>query len=306
MSPDQNPQALIDKAAHEWVVRLTSGDASPDDIAAAREWCAQHPAHHAAFVAARRLWHLSGHLPKPARIRRRNKGVRWGVAAMLLLGLGLSTARYNDWDADYRTAIGEQKWVELADGSRITLDADSALDVQWLATGRQITLRKGTALFDVAHDPSRPFRVEAGDLSATALGTVYSVSRRSDTSEVTVAQGRVAVAGPGATATLQAGEQVAWTHRQLSAVHSIDPQRELAWQKGRLVFDNMPLGDVLAQLQHYRPGYVLLGDAALHTLTVSGTLRLDRLDEGIDTLAQAFGLKSQRYTHYLLVLTRQQ
>lgn len=304
MSPDLDPQALIDKAAHAWVVRLTSGDASPDDIAAARDWCAQHPAHNAAFVAARRLWQLSGHLPAPARRPRRHR-VRWGVAALLLLGVGLSTARYQDWDADYRTAIGEQQVVALADGSRITLDADSALDVQWLASGRQITLRKGTALFEVAHDPARPFRVEAGDLSATALGTVYSVSRRSGNSEVTVAQGRVAVAGPGAMATLDAGEQVAWAQRQLSAVHRVDPKRALAWQQGRLVFDMTPLGDVLAHVQHYRPGYVLLAEPALRNLSVSGSLRLDRLDEGLDTLAQAFGLQSRRYTPYLLVLSRQ-
>lgn len=300
MSKPDEPLSPIDHAAHHWVVRLTSGDVQPGDVEAARAWCQEHPDHQQAFVAARRLWQLSAHIALPE--RRARPLWHWAAAAVLMLAVALGLVRHNAWDADYRTAAGEQRRIELQDGSAILLDAGSAVDVAFSAHGRDITLRKGVALFEVAHDPSRPFRVQAGELSATALGTVYAVDRHGDATLVTVAQGRVAVQGTGDKAMLNAGEQVVWQGSTLSAAHKVDANKVLAWQHGRLVFEMAPLAEVLEQLQRYRPGYVLIGDDQLRALKVSGTFQLDRLDEGLSTLERAFPLQIQHYTDYLLVL----
>ncbi len=297
VKPDSND---LHATAQHWVVLLTSGDVDPADIAAARAWCAESPAHQQAFVEARRLWQLSGHLQAP--VVRPSKAWPWATAAVLLIALGLGLIRQQAWDADYRTAHGEQQRIELADGSHILLDSDSALDVSLHDNRREITLRKGEALFEVAHDPQRPFQVQAGDLSATALGTVYAVRKQGDGVQVTVAQGRVAVNAARDTLTLGAGEQVNWQAGILQEKHNIDTGKALAWQHGRLVFEMTPLGDVLTELQRYRPGYLLIGDDSLRTLKVSGTFRLDRLDDALGTLEQAFPLRIQRYTDYLLVL----
>lgn len=302
MSRPEQPLNPVDHAAHTWVVRLTSGDVQPGDVEAARAWCAERPEHQQAFVAARRLWQLSAHVALPETERRTRPRWRWAAAAVLVLVVGLGLARHNAWDADYRTAAGEQRRIELQDGSSILLDAGSAVDVAFTDGGRNITLRKGVALFEVAHDPSRPFRVQAGALSATALGTVYAVDRHGDAIQVTVAQGRVAVQGDGDKATLNAGEQVSWQGGALGGRHTVDASKALAWQHGRLVFDMTPLAEVLEQLQRYLPGYVLIGDDKLRKLKVSGTFQLDRLDEGLSTLERAFPLQIQRYTDYLLVL----
>lgn len=299
--PDVKPDSTdLHATAHHWVVLLTSGDVDPADIAAARAWCAESPAHQQAFVEARRLWQLSGHLQAP--VVRRHKAWPWATAAVLLIALGLGLIRQQAWDADYRTAPGEQQRIELADGSHILLDSDSALDVSLHDNRRAITLRKGEALFEVAHDPQRPFQVQAGDLSATALGTVYAVRKQGDGVQVTVAQGRVAVNAERDTLTLGAGEQVNWQAGTFQEKHTIDTGKALAWQHGRLVFEMAPLADVLTELQRYRPGYLLIGDDSLRTLKVSGTFRLDRLDDALSTLEQAFPLRIQRYTDYLLVL----
>ncbi len=299
--PDAKPDSTdLHATAQHWVVLLTSGDVDPADIAAARAWCAESPAHQQAFVEARRLWQLSGHLQAP--VIRRRQTWPWATAAVLLIALGLGLVRQQAWDADYRTAPGEQQRIELADGSHILLDSDSALDVSLHDNRRAITLRKGEALFEVAHDPKRPFQVQAGDLSATALGTIYAVRRQSNGVQVTVAQGRVAVNAQHDTLTLGAGEQVDWQAGIFQEKHKIDTGKALAWQHGRLVFEMAPLADVLAELQRYRPGYLLIGDDSLRTLKVSGTFRLDRLDDALATLEQAFPLRIQRYTDYLLVL----
>lgn len=299
MHTHDDPQRQIARAAHQWVVRLTSGDVQPGDVEAARAWCDERPEHLHAFVEARRLWQLSGQLQAP---RRPGRVWRWAAAAALVIGVGVLLVRHNAWDADYRTALGEQRRIELTDGSQLLLDSDSAIDVKLTANSREITLRKGEAVFEVAHDPKRPFRVRAGELDATALGTVYAVNLAQQGTEVTVSQGRVAVQAAAGEATLQAGEQVTWQGGELKPKHRVDTSKALAWQHGRLVFDMAPLGDVLAQLERYRPGYLLIGDEKLLSLKVSGTFQLDRLDEGLRTLEQAFPLKIQRYTDYLLVL----
>lgn len=305
--PEQTPgvdarQRQIDTAAQAWVVRLTSGNAQPDDVAAARAWCQVHPDHQQAFVAARHLWQLSGHLSEPPVLQRRTRPWRWAAAAVLVLGLGLLLAHQQAWDADYRTAQGEQRRLDLADGSHLVLDSDSAVDVRLSAGRRDIVLRRGAALFEVAHDPQRPFRVRAGDLEAVALGTVYAVGHDLEGITVTVAEGRVGVKGLSRDVVVQAGEQVSLHGAQLGHPTPADTSRALAWQHGRLVFELAPLAEVLAQLQRYRPGYLLIGDERLRSLKVSGTFQLDRLDEGLATLEQAFALKVERYTDYVLVL----
>lgn len=300
------PESDIHRVAHAWVIRLTSGDVLPADIAAARAWCEQDPAHQQAFVDARHLWRLSGQLAAavPARPRR-SVPRRWALAsaAVLLLGVGLLLVRQNAWDADYRTAQGEQKQIRLADGSRVTLDSNSALDVLLTPNGRQIVLRKGEALFDVAHDPARPFTVQAAQLRATALGTVYAVRREGPQAQVIVARGRVAVSDAAGQVVLQAGEAVTRQAAGLGAKYPLDTDSALAWQHGRLVFDQAPLAQVLEQLGRYRPGFMLIGDDRLRELKVSGTFQLGRLDEGLATLEQVFPLKIQRYTDYLMVFS---
>lgn len=302
MPMTHDPQRPLHVTAHAWVVRLTSGNVDPADVEAARAWCAQHPDHQQAFVEARRLWQLAAHLQVPAEPRRAPQVWHWATAAVLVLAVSLGLVRQQGWDADYRTARGEQQRIELADGSHILLDSASALDVTLRADRREITLRKGTALFEVAHDPQRPFRVEAAGLSATALGTVYAVRKQDDGVQVTVAQGRVAVEGAAAAVTLAAGEQVTWRDGALQATQPVDTAKALAWQHGRLVFDMTPLPDVLAELQRYRPGYLLIGDERLRALRVSGSFRLDRLDDALATLERAFPLTIERYTDYVLVM----
>lgn len=295
------PSPDVRRAAQAWVVRLTSGNVQPGDVEAARAWCALAPEHQQAFVEARRVWALSGQLQAPA--HRHAPARQWALAsaAVLVLGVGLALAWHGQWGADYRTGVGERRVVALADGSRISLDAESAVDVEISAQARRITLRKGEAVFDVAHDPARPFTVQAGEVRATALGTVYAVSREGSAVDVIVKRGRVAVSDASDRVELVAGEAVGQQAGRLGSKHGLDVDSALAWQQGRLVFEQAPLAQVLKALERYRPGWLVIGDEQLRGLKVSGTFQLDRLDEGLATLEQAFALNIRRYSDYLLV-----
>ena len=295
----------IQRTAHAWVIRLTSGSVQPSDVAAARAWCEQAPEHQQAFVEARRMWSLSAHLAQPAVSARPSARRLWamGIAASLVLGLGVTWAQRMALDADYYTGTGERRQVVLADGSQITLNANSAVDVKFTDDGRRITLRKGEAVFDVKPDPQRPFSVQAGALSATALGTIYAVRRDAEHVDVTVRRGRVAVTGEPDKVTLGAGETVGGRADGLGAKQRVDVDTMLAWEQGRLVFELTPLAQVLEQLERYRPGIIVLRDSRLGALKVSGTFQLNDLDEGLTTLENVFALKIERYTDYLLVIS---
>ena len=295
----------VQRTAHAWVIRLTSGSVLPSDRAAARAWCELAPDHQQAFVEARRLWCLSAHLAEPHAPARPSSRRIWqmGIAASLVLGLGLVWAQQMALDADYYTGTGERRQVVLDDGSRIVLNANSAVDVNLTADGRRITLRKGEALFDVNPDPKRPFSVQAGALNATALGTIYAVRREGENIDVTVRRGRVAVTEGSDKITLGVGEAVGAHLHGLGAKQSVDVDRVLAWEQGRLVFELTPLSQVLEQVERYRPGILLIRDTRLGELKVSGTFQLDHLDEGLATLESVFPIKIERYTNYLLVVS---
>ncbi len=301
------PQSIseVQRTAHAWVIRLTSGSVQPSDVAAARAWCEQAPEHQQAFVEARRLWSLSAHLAEPRAAARPSSRRVWamGIAASLVLGLGVAWAQYMALDADYYTGTAERRQVTLADGSHITLNTNSAVDVNFTDDGRRITLRKGEAVFDVKPDPQRPFSVQAGALSATALGTIYAVRRDGEHVDVTVRRGRVAVTNAPDKVTLSAGETVGGRADGLGAKQSVVVDTILAWEQGRLVFEMTPLAQVLEQVERYRPGIILIRDTSLGALKVSGTFQLDDLDDGLATLEKVFPLKIERYTDYLVVIS---
>lgn len=304
--PDTTPSVTeVQRTAHAWVIRLTSGSALPSDRAEARAWCEQAPEHQRAFVEARRVWCLSAYLAEPPAAVRPSSRRMWamGIAASLVLGLGVAWMQRMALDADYYTGTGERRQVVLADGSHITLNANSAVDVNLTGNGRRITLRKGEALFNVTPDPQRPFSVQAGAFNATALGTIYAVRREGEHVDVTVRRGRVAVTDGPDTLTLGVGETVAGRADGLGAKQRVDVDKSLAWEQGRLVFELTPLAQVLEQVERYRPGIFIIRDPRLGALKVSGTFQLDHLDEGLATLEKVFPLKIERYTNYLLVVS---
>jgi transmembrane sensor len=130
---------------------------------------------------------------------------------------------------------------------------------------------------------------------------VYAVSREGSAVDVVVKRGRVAVSDTSDRVEVGAGEAVVRQHGRLGARHGLDVDSALAWQQGRLVFDQAPLAQVLKTLERYRSGWLLIGDEQLRGLKVSGTFQLDRLDEGLATLEQAFPLSIRRYSDHLLV-----
>ncbi|AOY00440.1 FecR domain-containing protein [Jeongeupia sp. USM3] len=301
MNTEPDRAALRQAAA--WYAQFCSGEATATDTADWQAWLAAAPAHRAAWQRVEQLQARLQQLPTqiaagtlqrapddPAMQRRR-------ALKLVVFGLGggviaLGSRHWLPWgQADYRTAAGERREVRLADGSTLWLNTASAADVRFDATLRQVRLRDGEILIRTARD-ARPFVVDTDHGRVRALGTEFTVRTGDDATEVTVLADTVeitpaALAGPAAM--LRAGQTLRFTAGGVGPLEAAGPA-PAAWINGRLIVDDRPLSDVLAELGRYRQGVVQC-DPAVAGLRVSGAFDLADTDAALAALAQTFPIR---------------
>lgn len=228
------------------------------------------------------------------------------VSLCLIVTLVLTqTNLWQDWCADYHTAPGEQRTVQLADGSNIQLNTDTALRVKFLDNERHIELLRGEAFFKVKHAPQRPFWVAAGDTRARVTGTGFSVNHSTDQVTISVAQGRVETSRrqhADQVTTLKPGQSAAYTDNQPAQVREVDMKRQLAWQNGQLIFVQTPLAEVVAELNRYRAGLIIITDTHLQSRPITAVFNVDHLEDAIQALEKTLNIRAQRLTDYVLLL----
>ena len=205
--------------------------------------------------------------------------------------------------ADHRTGMAETRRILLDDGSLVELGADSAIVVNYDGSERRIELLRGQAFFSAtstgtAQAGERPFIVEAGQGQTRALGTQFVVERLPEKTWVTGIEHQVEVslkaAGDlaGAQAVvLSPGESIRYDHRGLETVQTRDASQALAWQRGLLVFNNEPLSDVIARLERYQRGRIVLARSALAGRPISAVVPLNNTEEALQSIAAELGLE---------------
>lgn len=311
--------ALSDQAI-DWVIRLHAGNADDGERRLAAEWCNRSAAHLRAFRDAERLWLEMGQvLPalensadSPARPAAAKRGMvrasRLLAAAVLACAAVLPFAGLSDtWFSDYHTGVGEQQSVTLADGSVVFLNTDTALDVRYTDHSRQLTLKRGQALFRVAADARRPFEVKTDSAVVRALGTVFEVWQQDAATRITVSEHAVAVKGLAdadypADSRIAAGNQAVYSARTGLQAGGIDAGQATSWQRGKLVFKNQRLAEVVAELDRYFPGAIVIADGKLRQLRVSGVFPLNDPDAALVMVEQILGIQVRRLTPWLAVL----
>ena len=168
--------------------------------------------------------------------------------------------------------VGNRRTVVLADQTQVTLDADSAIAVNFSGGERHVQLRRGVAFFHVTHTGA-PFVVDADGGEARVLGTEFEVRLQPGGAQVTVLSGRVGVkAGKdSAQQILTADQQIAYDAGVTDAVHHVDSQSRLGWRSGWLSYYKTPLADVVADLRRYYPGQIVLLNSQLGARKISGS-----------------------------------
>lgn len=309
-------RAVARRAAH-WTMLLHCGDATPADIDACRRWRAADPEHERAWQLAENLQQKIGALTPDlamntlGRSRRRER--RAGIKTLLLLMTSAPVAyvawRYDalpDWAADQRTGVGQQRSLTLADGTRIRLNTDSAIDIHFSQEQRLVLLRRGEILVETGHAPeyaTRPFIVATEHGRMRALGTRFVARRENDHTRIAVQEGAVeirpATAG-AAPRVLQAGQR---TRFSLGAVEApVAAGRHVdAWTRGQLFASDMPLDEFAAELGRYQRG-LLRCDPAVAQLRISGAFQLSQIDAVLEALPRSLPVSLIYRTRYWVTI----
>lgn len=315
-----SPIDPIRQIATDWFARLQD-DADLDAWTQFQAWLEANPAHRLAYEEVEALWldledpaaeallatatttpstgaGAKALEPKSTLTTlkpRSRRPIRWliaggaiaaSIAVLMLAPIGLPSA-----PTDYVTAKGEVRAVTLADGSRLTLGADTKVSVTMRAGRRDVILADGQAAFDVVHNPGRPFVVAVGDQQVRVIGTEFNISRHEGRTAVTVRRGVVAVAqASGGEVRVTKGQQVLHTEGStVQEVRKADPDAVFAWRSGRLIYDRAPLAEVVADFNRYGGAPIRIDPSAAN-VKVSGVFLVDRQQAMVGRLAQFSGV----------------
>tara|TARA_S200002703_G_scaffold20589_1_gene16903 strand:+ start:1422 stop:2411 length:990 start_codon:yes stop_codon:yes gene_type:complete len=299
-------------AALAWIARFR-GEANDQDHRDFALWLAADAGHRQAMDLMLELWDDLGsvrHLPleaeppatAPARAQTTRRQWLTGAVA-LAAGLAMAFVllplnREPGGTESLRTAHGERATFTLSDASQVTLNTDSRLDVAFTGGTRALTLVKGEAFFNVAHDPERPFAVSAGDTTVTAVGTAFNVYRRPESTAITVSEGVVRISNLAAGGTaprsvlLEADEHLeTGRNGALGTGRSVDTARYLAWQRGEIIAEALTLAELADEMARYSDTRLLISEREVAELTVSGVFSLDHPDTVVQALERSLGLR---------------
>jgi transmembrane sensor len=198
---------------------------------------------------------------------------------------------------DYWTRKGEQKTFVLPDGSRMTLDTDSAVEIAFAPQRRTLRLLWGRGFFDVQHDAARPFAVRAGAREVVALGTRFDVRLDPGRLQVMLVEGRVAVAalrGGAPPVSLRPGQQLVELAGTPPTISAADVEESRNWRQGLVTFHDATLAAATAEINRYSRDRLVVRDPRLARLRVSGVFRAGEAGRFGRTLAQVHPLRLVR------------
>ncbi|MCK9815517.1 amino acid ABC transporter substrate-binding protein [Pseudomonas chlororaphis] len=308
------PDNVLDEAIG-WLVRLESDGSKPQVLEACRRWREADALHEAAWQALQKsdanfkgLAALPGTLALDT-LERLQSGRHSRRQAIKLLGMGVvisgvaawsvrDTTRV-PWGADYATGVGERRQFVLHDGTRLQLNTASAVDVQFTAQRRMITLRRGEMFIDTGKDSATPggrrsFWVNSRHAQLQAIGTAFAVRDEQRGTRVRLEDGVVAIHGKGEPILIAAGEEYLIDANGSHRVQA-SPLNASAWTRGQLVAKRMPLHELTAELERYRHGW-LRCDPAIAQLEVSGVFQLDDIDRALSALSDSLPVRVERFT----------
>lgn len=193
----------------------------------------------------------------------------------------------------FSTDVGEMRLVQLADGSSVRLDTDTRVKVRFDGQRRVVDLEQGQALFTVAHDAGRPFLVRAGETQVTAVGTVFDVRRNQADVRVTLVSGIVEVSSGrerAAPRRMMAGQQTKVTASR-TETRAVDVAGATSWSDGRIVLQDTPLREAVAEVNRYLTQKIELDPSAGAEVPVSGVFKVGDREAFVSTSAAALGLE---------------
>ncbi|MHC8329991.1 FecR domain-containing protein [Pseudomonas sp. LB1P83] len=323
------PQQKVVKQAINWLLRLRNNAANPRLRQQCDVWRAEHFEHELAWRRVQSLQHeLSSNLravpgaqvafntlENSAQGLGRRQALKL-LSGALLMGsvawLGKDAVGWQQWTADFATAMGERRGFQLPDGTRLELNTASAVDLDYTAQQRLIKLTRGEIIVtcggsDEASSFDRPLRVHSRHGVYEGVGARFILRQDDDCTRLSVTSGMVAIHSPraadGEPIRVQAGQNYLIDHNQAKLAPPLDMDAG-AWVDGLIVTRNMRLGDFLNEVARYRHGY-LACSADIADLRLSGVFRLKNTDKLLAILPQTLPVQLRHRTRWWVTLERQ-
>jgi transmembrane sensor len=329
-------------AAADWFVRLQSTEVTLEETLEWQRWLNGDPSNARAFARIEEISHALRDVPAPAAVPARvlardrydasvpigdwkPKRTRpWSKAALgLAASFAIGALTFAFWKspaeiAIYETAVGETSSVALADGSTIALGGDTRIEVKLSEKLRAVELTKGEALFKVAKDSARPFKVRAGDATITAVGTEFNVERDSDRAVVSVTEGRVVVKPVVGllpvlllkefkpklrSVRVNAGQQTTAGSAGVEEPTKME-HPATGWQIGHLAFRLQPLRYVLEDVNRYAHKPIVLESESTGALVITGTVERENIGGWVKSLERAFDLQATEEADQIILRAR--
>lgn len=308
MTQDDDPDAAGSEAI-EWFLQHRAGPLSIEQQRAFEKWLVDDPKNSEAFDEVLKMYnYLARMSPSPRRKRRGGRAPRIVGAAMLAaasLAIAVSFEELSTYlRSDYYAGTGERKSVMLEDGSHAELDARTAIKVTINEAERRVELLSGEAWFQVASDAARPFVVQAGVGTVTALGTAFDVALESgNPTRVTVSEHSVRLSSYGGTVIVNENEQsVFGPGAGVQPPKAVDTSIALAWRRGKLIVEKRPFNEVLAALGRHRHGIIQCVRPSTCSRKISGVFEVDDPLQSLREIEMSLGLTAVRLTNYLIFL----
>lgn len=308
--------ADLNSQAASWVERMSSPVLDAKDAAEFDRWIGQDPRHLETYARLATVWHSEGlaqalesgipsndnddiesapeEEPAPDAIGGLSRLARVAAVALaLLLPLAFLAQGALPPAVEYTAPRGESRIVELTDGSRLHLSGGTQLAVRITPWSRRVTMARGQAYFDVAHERLRGFTVDTGNASVSVLGTAFDINLREDGErEVRVYRGLVSVRAANGDWRVPAGSGVAVAGSHMRSLEDVGGTRP-GWIDGWFDAQDTPLDDLIEQLNRKSDRPIVLSEPGIGALQVTGRFQLDSPREVLDTLALIHGLHYQ-------------
>lgn len=314
MMTEQSPQrSLEDRLVREgdaWVLLMLSGNGTQADAEALRQWRSRSPAHEHAFreaVRLRTLIRVAGgelrgwtgplqrvgmrqHGASGAKINRR-AFLAGGLAASVLSGFGALQLLRREPAADFTTAKGERRTLALSAGISIELNTLSRLRRRPDVGAHAVELLSGEAMMEARMPQEEQLIALAGPGRTQARAARFSLRCVAGAICVSCLEGEVVVQAGGAGRRLQAGQQVSYAQDGIGAVAALDKEAVTGWEHGVLLFRRETVSTVIAEINRYRPGRIMVANATLAARRIDGTFYVGQLDQIFSQLQAAFGTR---------------
>jgi transmembrane sensor len=324
----QRTLTKAERQASAWIVRMNAHDVSDKDRQAFEAWLIADPAHARAYAALRRTWeaiannpNLKGRVGAEAARSASARGKTApalaiaAAAALAIGGAAWLTNQTSETAQHIETAPGSLRTITMADGSTIELSGASEATLRTSDRERRVVLAQGYALFDVTHDPNRPFLVETPQGEIRVLGTAFVVHVGQHAVRTTVLRGSVSgaaeragllsVFGPRQTVTAEANQEIVLDGEGASIVPIAAETipRRLAWQDGMLAFDGETLDEAIAEVSRQTGWRFDLDDAELGRMRVAGYVSAEP-EAFLSLLQSSLGLNARRIEARHVALSR--